>query len=142
MFDNRTQMIQYDRKSNGGMMPKLKQVVNSFPTEKVEALLSAWWDSKLQSPLKRPSKVPTKGTVFALQPELSSQQAVGILVSCIGLLGYRPSVDVIQKGGYSSKASFVDGLLTAIGAEFSTKQIAPQASQAVKGDPQNATTTV
>src|SRR5580704_10661218 len=95
-------------------VPKLSQVVNSFPAEKLKALISGWWDSKIQSPLKRPSKVLTAGTVFALQPELSSQQAVGILVSCIGLLGYRPSVDVIQKGGYVNKAAFVAGLLTAI----------------------------
>ena len=123
-------------------MPIPKQIVNSFPTEKLKALFSGWWDSKTQSPLKPPSKVPTAGTVFALQPELSSQQAVGILVSCIGLLGYRPSVDVIQKGGYVNKAAFVDGLFTAIAAEFSSKQIVPQATQAVKGGPQNAATTI
>jgi hypothetical protein len=124
------------------MVPAPKQIASAFPTEKVKSMFSGWWDSKVQSPLKRPSKVPTAGTVFALQPELSSQQAVGILVSCIALLGYRPSVDVIQKGGYVNKAAFVSGLLAAMAAEFTSKQVAPQAAQAVKGESQNATATV
>lgn len=123
-------------------MPASKQIANTFPIEKVKNLLSGWWKSKVQSPLKRPSKVPTAGTVFALQPELSSQQAVGILVSCIELLGYRPSVDVIQKGGYANKAAFVSGLLTALAAEFATKQVAAPAAQIVKGVSHNATATV
>jgi hypothetical protein len=123
-------------------VPTSKQIINSFPAEKLKVLLSSWWDSKIQSPLKPPSKVPTAGTVFALQPELSSQQAVGILVSCVALLGYRPSVDVIQKGGYLNKAAFVAGLLATIAAEFSSKQVAPTATQAVKGESQNATATV
>jgi hypothetical protein len=124
------------------VVPTPKQIVNSFPAEKLKALLSGWWDSKIQSPLKPPSKVPTVGTVFALQPELSSQQAVGILVSCVSLLGYRPSVDVIQKGGYVNKAAFIAGLLTAIAAEFSSKQVAAPPTKAVKGESQNATATV
>jgi hypothetical protein len=123
-------------------VPTSKQIVNSFPAVKLKALISGWWDSKTQSPLKRPSTVPTAGTIFALQPELSSQQAVGILVSCVGLLGYRPSVDVIQKGGYVNKAAFVAGLLAAIAAEFTSKQVASPVTQAVQGETQNATTTV
>jgi hypothetical protein len=123
-------------------VPTSNQVANSFPAEKLKALLSGWWDSKVQSPLKPPSKVPTAGTVFALQPELSSQQAVGILVSCVGLLGYRPSVDVIQKGGYVSKVEFVAALLSAIAAEYTSKQVALPATQATKGEPQNATATI
>lgn len=123
-------------------MPISKQIVNSFPADKLKAMISGWWDSKIQSPLKPPSKVSTAGTVFALQPELSSQQAVGILVSCVALLGYRPTVDVIQKGGYLNKAAFVAGLLTAIAAEFASKQAAPAATQAVKGESQNATAIV
>jgi hypothetical protein len=123
-------------------VPESKQIANAFPTEKLKTMFSGWWDSKVQSPLKLPSKVPAAGTVFALQPELSSQQAVGILVSCIALLGYRPSVEVIQKGGYVNKAAFVAGLLAAISAEFNNKQVASPAAQAVKGEPQNATATV
>jgi hypothetical protein len=118
------------------------QIASAFPTAKLKIMLSGWFDSKVQSPLKPPCKVPTAGTVFALQPELSSQQAVGILVSCIALLGYRPSVDVIQKGGYVNKAAFVSGLLAAIAAEFTSKQVAAPAAQIVKGVSQNATATI
>jgi hypothetical protein len=124
------------------MVPTSKQIASAFPTVKLKCMLSSWWDSKVQSPLKRPSKVPTAGTVFALQPELSSQQAVGILVSCIELLGYRPSVDVIQKGGYINKAAFVSGLLAAMTAEFTSKQVAAPAAQVAKGVFQNATATI
>jgi len=113
-----------------------------FPTEKLMTLFSSWWDSKMNSPLKTPMKLPVKGSVFALQPELSSQQAVGILVSCKALLGYRPSKDVIKKGGYANKADFLDSMLKALEDEFATKQV-PQAIPAqMKGSETNAAVAV
>jgi hypothetical protein len=113
-----------------------------FPTEKVKSLLSGWWDSKMHSRLKTPMKGPVKGTVFALQPEMSSQQAVGILVSCKTILGYRPSKDVIKKGGYANKAEFLDSLLKALEDKFAAKQ-APQAIPAqMKGSETNAAVAV
>ena len=60
-------------------MPKAIPKDAVFPVDKLKALLSSWWDSKTQSPLKSPMKTPASGTVFAVQPELSSQQAVGVL---------------------------------------------------------------
>lgn len=115
-----------------------KQVPDEFPGEKLKTLFSGFWDEKISSPLKKPSPVKTTNTVFALQPELSSQQAVGVLVSCVGLLGFRPSVDVIEKGGYPNKAAFVSGLLTKVAAEFSEKKGASQKPTIVQKGEQNA----
>ncbi len=111
----------------------------SFPTEVIAKVLADWWNSKTQSPLKSPPKTKVKGTVFALQPELSSQQAVGVLVSCKGILGYRPSKDTIKKGGYADKAEFIKTLLAAIEKEFDSKQPAAQTSQLQEGVSLNAT---
>jgi len=118
------------------------QPTTVFPTQKIMSLLSSWWDSKMHSRLKTPMKGPVKGTVFALQPEMSSQQAVGILVSCKTILGYRPSKDVIKKGGYANKAEFLDSLLKALEDKFAAKQ-APQAIPAqMKGSETNAAVAV
>ncbi|WP_263419219.1 hypothetical protein [Terriglobus albidus] len=105
----------------------------AFPTDAITKILSGWWISKTQSPLKEAPKTPVKGTVFALQPELSSQQAVGVLVACKAVLGYRPSKDTIKKGGYSDKNDFVTTLLQQIKIEFDCKQPAPQSAQTQEG---------
>lgn len=123
-------------------MPTSKNLAEQFPKEKLNALLSTFWDTKIQSPLKKPSPIQAANTVFALQPELSSQQAVGILVSCVTLLGHRPSVNVIEKGGYVNKVAFVSGLLAKIASEYSERQGSALTSIInVKGT-QNATATV
>jgi hypothetical protein len=123
-------------------MPTPDKILDPFPTDKLKTLFSTFWDSKMQSPLKKPNPLQTKGTVFALQPELSSQQAVGVLVSCVSLLGYRPSVEVIEKGGYPNKRAFVTSLLAKITADYSAKKgVASVASLTMEGA-QNAAATV
>jgi hypothetical protein len=123
-------------------VPTPPKIVDQFPTDKLNALLSAFWDSKMQSPLKKTSALQSSGTVFALQPELSSQQAVGVLVSCVSLLGYRPSVAVIEKGGYLNKVDFVTGLLTKIGMDYTTKKGVGSVSPIPIGGAQNAAATI
>jgi len=123
-------------------VPTSKTTDAIFPLEKLKTLLDAYWQTKMQSPLKPPAKVPVAGTVFALQPELSSQQAVAVLVSCKAVLGYRPSKDVIQKGGYLNKADFINGLLGELSKEFSNKQKINFVHTETKGEMQNAAATV
>lgn len=123
-------------------MPNSKSTDAIFPAEKLKAILDGYWQSKMLSPLKPPMKVPVAGTVLALQPELSSQQAVAVLVSCKAALGYRPSKNVIQKGGYMNKADFINGLLGEMSKEFATKQKINFVSTEVKGETQNAAATV
>ena len=123
-------------------MPISKSTNAIFPVEKLKAILDGYWQSKMNSPLKPPMKVPVAGTVFALQPELSSQQAVAVLVSCKAVLGYRPSKDVVQKGGYVNKAEFINGLLGKMSKEFAGKQEINFVPAEVKGETQNAAATV
>lgn len=123
-------------------MPNSKSTDAIFPVEKLKSILDGYWQSKMHSPLKPPTKVPVAGTVFALQPELSSQQAVAVLVSCKAVLGYRPSKDVIQKGGYVNKADFINGLLGKMSKEFAGKQKINSVPAGVKGETQNAAATV
>lgn len=118
---------------SNALLPK-----GAFPAESVTKILNDWWNAKTQSPLKSPTKGVVKGTVFALQPELSSQQAVGVLVACKQVLGYRPSKDTIKKGGYANKADFVKTLSQEIQKEFAAKQPKPSSSQAQKGVSSNA----
>ena len=123
-------------------MPNSKSTEAIFPVEKLRAILDGYWESKMHSPLQQPPKVPVAGTVFALQPELSSQQAVSVLVSCKAVLGYRPSKDVIQKGGYINKADFINGLLGEMSKEFASKQKVNVTSTEMKGETENAAATV
>lgn len=123
-------------------MPNSKPTNAIFPVQKLNAALENYWQSKMQSPLKSPTKVPVAGTVYALQPELSSQQAVAVLVSCKAILGYRPSKDAIRKGGYANKAEFINGLLDKMSAEFAKKHKVDVVSTESKGATQNAATTV
>jgi hypothetical protein len=123
-------------------VPNSKSTDAIFPAEKLKAILDGYWQSKMLSPLKPPMTLPVAGTVLALQPELSSQQAVAVLVSCKAVLGYRPSKNVIQKGGYVNKADFINGLLGEMSKEFATKQEINFVSTKVKGETQNAAATV
>ena len=95
----------------------------------------------MQSPLKA-GRVPTTGTVFALQPALSSQQAVGVLVSLKSILGYRPSKNVIKKGGYASKADFLTITSTELEKEFLKKQSPAAIPAQTKGAEVNAAVAV
>lgn len=132
MFESRTE----------ARVPTSKPTDAIFPAEKLKVLLDAYWQTKMQSPLRPPTKMPVAGTVFALQPELSSQQAVAVLVSCKAVLGYRPSKDVIQKGGYANKAAFINGLLGEMAKEFASKQKINFVPTEAKGETQNAAATV
>jgi hypothetical protein len=102
-------------------MPKSPSVDPLFPGEKLHALLSSWWDSKKNSPLAAPKNTELDGTVFDLQPEMSSQQAVVVLVNCTTLLGYRPSKKVIKKGGYASREEFLKSMIDRLQTEWNTK---------------------
>jgi len=102
-------------------MPKTPSVDPLFPGEKLHALLSSWWDSKKNSPLAAPQKADLDGTVFDLQPEMSSQQAVVVLVNCKNVLGYRPSKKVIKKGGYANREEFLKSMIDGLQTEWNTK---------------------
>ena len=103
----------------------LKAEPNSkvFPKHAVEKISGDWWNSKTQSPLKKPksaSEARSKGgNIFDILPELSSQQAVGILLDIKDCLGYEPKPkNVIKRGGYNNRAEFIEKLCDALEKDF------------------------
>ncbi|HEV7676909.1 MAG TPA: hypothetical protein VGQ12_20455 [Candidatus Angelobacter sp.] len=99
------------------MAPKAITAKTIFPIKELEAFLGKWWDQEMQSALKR---VDDKSkTVFCIQPEMSSQEAVKILLELAGILGYEPTKKVIRRGGYQNRDQFILDMTTKIGAEFS-----------------------
>jgi hypothetical protein len=94
-----------------------------FPKLAVRAVLGNWWNSKTHSPLKKP-KPPNEarskgGNVFDIQPELSSQQAVGVLLDLKDCLGYEPKPKkVIRRGGYNNRTEFIEKLCGALEQDF------------------------
>jgi hypothetical protein len=96
-----------------------------FPKIAVQKILGDWWNSKTKSPLKKPkpsSEARIKGgNVFDIQPELSSQQAVGILLDVKDCLGYEPKAKkVIKRGGYQNRPEFIEQLCNALEKDFNT----------------------
>jgi hypothetical protein len=103
----------------------LKASPNSkvFPKVAIQTILGNWWDSKIKSPLKKPkppNEARTKGgNVFDIQPEMSSQQAVSVLLDVKECLGYEPKPKkVIQRGGYKSRAEFLEKLCCELEKDF------------------------
>ncbi len=103
-------------------MPITPAVKTQFPTVELRNTLEKWWDSKTTSPLAAP-KPQLDGTIFDLQPEVTSQQAVIVLLDCEAVLGYQPSKKVIKRGGYISRAEFLQTLLGKIRAEWDAKYV-------------------
>lgn len=99
-----------------------------FPKAKIEQVLRAWWKSKAESPLRRRAKDPrtTGGTVFDIQPEVSSIEVVQICVEVEPLMNFelQPS-RVIRRGGYRNCDDFVQHLLSGLEAEFKKYHAVP-----------------
>ena len=99
--------------------------LGEFPRSGVERILGRWWDNKVSSPLSR-RRSPEEcrrlgGTVFDIQPELSSTQAVPVLLDLADLLGYEPDKAVVRRGGYRGRADFVQGMGERIEADHVNK---------------------
>jgi hypothetical protein len=94
----------------------------SFDRRAVAHLLSGWYDAEMNSALRRP-RAPADarlkgGTVFDMQPEMSSTKAVRVLLDLSSLLGFEPSKKAIKRGGYHSKEEFVTELCKSLEQEF------------------------
>ena len=101
-------------------MPITPTLKGAFPAAELQAALETWWDSKTNSPLA-PPKADVEGTILDLQPELTSQQAVIVLLDCEAILGYQPSKKAIKRGGYMSRSEFLQSLIKALRAEWDVK---------------------
>jgi hypothetical protein len=96
-------------------------MVKHFPKAKIEEQLRAWWKRKVASPLRRRTADPKKagGTVFDIQPEVSSVETVEVCLEVEPLMGFEiKSSRVIRRGGYRTCDDFIQHLLPRLEAEF------------------------
>ena len=102
--------------ANGGSPGK-------YPKTEVGHLLRTWWTKQMASPLRRPPQTPAVtrkegGTIWDVQPELSSQQAVTVLADLESILGFRPKTSVIRHGGYRGLEQFTQDLSANVESAF------------------------
>jgi hypothetical protein len=99
--------------------------VTVYPATKVETLLGDWYDERMKTALRTPKSPDERrlsgGSVFDIQPELSSQQAVAVLLDLEEILGYEPKKKVIRRGGYSSRGQFVKELSARIESDYNDR---------------------
>jgi hypothetical protein len=99
-----------------------------FPKAKIEEHLKGWWKRKVASPLRRRTADPKKtgGTVFDIQPEVSSIETVEVCLEVEPLMGFElKSSRVIRRGGYRTCDDFIQHLLPRLEAEFNKYYAVP-----------------
>ena len=108
-----------------------------FPKDQIELKLRQWWQRKEASPLRRRVADPRKtgGTVFDIQPVVSSQEVVQIMVQIERILGFKLDTSrIIKRGGYQNVEQFVSHVMPQLQTRFLKKQSVPQhATKPVKG---------
>jgi hypothetical protein len=96
-----------------------------FPKLDVETALKSWWKEQEGSSARYGdpfSDARTNGgTVFDIQPNVSSQEAVTVLLRLEKVLGYEPPTSVIKRGGYKTCDEFVQDLTARVSEGHSKK---------------------
>lgn len=91
--------------------PKPASGQPAFPSREISSTLRNWWDNEVdfEKSLGDPFGDPNKkgGTVFDLQPEVSSLQAVKVLLELEEIVGFELPDGMVKQGGYSTKEEFV-----------------------------------
>jgi len=91
----------------------------------VETTLRTWWKEQEGSSARYGDPFADAhakgGTVFDIQPKVSSQEAVTVLLKLEKLLGYEPPTSVIKRGGYKTCDEFVQDLTTRVSEGYSKK---------------------
>jgi hypothetical protein len=101
-----------------------------FPKAEIEVQLRAFWQRKVASPLRRRKTDPRKtgGTVFDIQPEVSSMEVVKVCTLVEPLVGFKLKPGrVIKRGGYRTCDEFVQHFLSRLAVEFSKYYSVPLA---------------
>ena len=82
--------------------------MKKFPGKQLERMLRDWYTRKTNSPLKRKrTRIP--GSIFDIQPEVSSQETTQIVVTIEPLIGFKVKTrEIIKPGGYRSIDEFVN----------------------------------
>ena len=104
-----------------------------FPANETRQFLEGWYDDQMKSALRIP-KTPEQllkegGTVFDIQPELSSTKAVAVLLKLKKILGFEPSKKVIKRGGYRNKQEFGATMMSALERAFVARHTPKAAAQ-------------
>jgi hypothetical protein len=103
------------------MIPKQECRSKQIPWGQIRHLLELWWDDVLNSSTRKRQDRRLVGefggTVFDIQPAVSSTQAIGALVALEPLLGFKASTDVLRREGYDSRTKFVNELCSRLKAE-------------------------
>jgi hypothetical protein len=86
-----------------------------FPKAEIETALRSWWKEQetLSARYGDPfsdARTTGCGTVFDIQPKVSSQEAVTVLLGVGKILGYEPPTSVIKRGGYKTSDEMVQDL--------------------------------
>lgn len=100
-----------------------------FPKSQIDQKLRKWWQRKEASPLRRRVEDPRKagGTVFDIQPVVSSQEVVQIMVQIEKLLGFKLDTSrIIQRGGYQNVEEFVSHVMPQLQVRFLRHHAVPQ----------------
>jgi hypothetical protein len=97
-----------------------------FPKTEVETVLRTWWQEQEGSSARygdpfADARTSTDGTVFDIQPRVSSQEAVTVLIRLKNVLGFEPSTSVIKRGGYKTCDEFVQDLTARVSEGYSKK---------------------
>lgn len=83
------------------------KTMKKFPSKELEKILRDWYTRKTSSPLKR-KRVKMPGSIFDIQPEVSSQETTQIVVEVEPLMGFKVKTrEIIKPGGYRSIDEFV-----------------------------------
>jgi len=119
ILDIQTVWPYYVRKSNAHLgVPMAPNSKNRLDRARLRDFLSGWYDKQMSTALRKPRSpadvLKKGGDVFDIQPEMASTKAVRVLLEVKDILGFEPSKEVIKKGGYASKADFVDALTARI----------------------------
>lgn len=107
-------------------LPAKKSLPNKFPIKETETFVREWWHEQEQARIRRGNPFADAkskgGTVFAVQPQLSSLEAVAILTRLNSVLGFEPSKSTIKKGGYKDIEEMVSDFLPHLEKQFNKKQ--------------------
>ncbi len=95
--------------------------MKKFPGKEIEKALRDWYKRKTSSPLKR-KRVRIPGSIFDIQPEVSSQETTQIVVLIEPLIGFKVKTgDIIKPGGYRNIEEFVAYTLKSLERVFNSR---------------------
>lgn len=91
----------------------------SFDPAQVEKVLNDFWARETSTSLRDPSTIGAgDGDIFDLLPEMSSHEAVKVLLDLRPILGVDLKKNLIRRGGYSNCEEFVSHLMGRIREEL------------------------